>query len=67
MVSTTYDQQRGERHTDTRTDTTVAYRNSVEFRCTSFEVLQHENPGIVRWFPPLFPRDFKNFGESYLK
>ena len=52
---------RGEKdtHTDGRTDTTVANRNSVEFRCTSFEVLQQENPGIFRrLLPASFPQGF---------
>ena len=45
--------------TDTHTDTTVAIWNSVEFRCTSFEVLQQENPGIFRrLLPASFPQGF---------
>ena len=49
---------RGEK--DGHTDKKPEYRkfSTVRLR-TSFEVLQQENPGIVRWFPPLFPRDFK--------
>ena len=50
---------RGEK--DGHTHKKPEYRkfSTVRLR-TSFDVLQQENPGIVRWFPPLFPRDFNN-------